>query len=255
MAAPVVFYAWQSDLPSNTNRSFIEGALRDALTSDASVEEAPRLDQDRVGVAGSPDLAATIYEKIDAASVVVADVSIVTPDGADRPSPNPNVLVEVGYATRALGANRVILVMNTEFGSAEKLPFDIRGRGVVQYRVAKDVEDKATPRRELARRLAEHVGAAQSSSAAPEQANIDPEDLPLWVMSDCEFSKDEQIVRLKEAGWEFSARSPNSVFSLLSSGWRFVVWRRPNGKLYRVCNHIPVEDGNWYVMQMKQASV
>ena len=54
--------------------------------------ESIHLDSDRQGVSGSPDLAATIFAKIDAAAVVIADVTPVgrgsarmSEDGAEMP--------------------------------------------------------------------------------------------------------------------------------------------------------------------------
>src|ERR1039457_513656 len=76
-----VFYSWQSDSPSNLNRSFIERALEKALKrlhSDATLENALRdtnveLDKDTQGVAGSPPIAETILRKIEDCAVFVAD--------------------------------------------------------------------------------------------------------------------------------------------------------------------------------------
>ena len=139
-----VFYSWQSDLPSNHNRNLIGRAVEAAckqLSDELDVELAP--DRDTQGVPGAPDIAATILAKIRAASAVVADVSIVTPlpneDGSrsgGRPSPNPNVMVEVGYAKGALGEGALLLVMNTDYGDRDLLPFDLRGRRVTAYSVA-----------------------------------------------------------------------------------------------------------------------
>jgi hypothetical protein len=53
----------------------------------------PVIDRDTAGVPGSPDIAHTIFDKIDAAAVFVCDVSIVNADTAGRPTPNPNVLL------------------------------------------------------------------------------------------------------------------------------------------------------------------
>jgi hypothetical protein len=41
-------------------------------------------------------------------------------------APNPNVLVEYGYALARHGVQRLLLVMNTAFGSPSELPFDLR---------------------------------------------------------------------------------------------------------------------------------
>src|SRR5215510_4396909 len=80
-----VFYSWQSDTPSNINRTFIEKALLEALKrlhSDATLENALRdttveLDKDTKGVAGSPPIVETILQKIDDCAVFVADVTFV----------------------------------------------------------------------------------------------------------------------------------------------------------------------------------
>src|SRR5690242_5713984 len=90
--AVTVFYSWQSDLPNRTNRGFIQEALEraiKAIVSDESVVLDIVLDRDTQNVSGAPDIAVTIFKKIDAAAVFVADVSIVLGNDAGRPSPNP----------------------------------------------------------------------------------------------------------------------------------------------------------------------
>jgi hypothetical protein len=131
----VVFYSWQSDLPSRGNRGFINDALERAIrsiASDGSAALEPVLDRDTANLNGTPDIAHSILAKISAADVFVADVSIVNA-GSSLPSPNPNVLVELGYAAAELGWENVILVQNTAFGGPELLPFDLRGRRVITY--------------------------------------------------------------------------------------------------------------------------
>lgn len=130
-----VFYSWQSDLPARENRNLIEKCLSRALKSigrdsDAKIE--PVLDRDTANIAGAPDIAHSILAKIAVSDVFVADVSIVNL-GSGRPTPNPNVLVELGYAIAELGWENIILVQNTEFGGPESLPFDLRGRRTIVY--------------------------------------------------------------------------------------------------------------------------
>lgn len=131
-----VFYSWQSDLPGNTNRSFIGDALKKALralSKDEDVYEPPRdIDTATAGVAGSARIDEKIFEKIDAASACVFDVSIVA-ENKVRKLPNPNVLVELGYALKAHPDARVIMVLNKRFGQPEELPFDLRQRQVLVY--------------------------------------------------------------------------------------------------------------------------
>lgn len=152
----VVFYSWQSDLPNPTNRGLVQSALEiaaKAIAGDDTLDVEPVIDRDTEGVAGSPDIASTILKKIDAADILVADVSIVSEKSAERPAPNPNVMIEVGYALKSLSFERVILVFNTAFGEIESLPFDLRMRRLVLYSSAVNESDRATPRAELARRL------------------------------------------------------------------------------------------------------
>lgn len=130
-----LFYAWQSDRPNRINRGFIEKAAKEALKKISLPPEiyaAPRFEQDTKGVPGTPDIANTILKKIQNSDVFLADVTLINTalDGFDesklRPTPNPNVLIELGYALSSCGSDRVILVMNEYFGSFEKLPFDLR---------------------------------------------------------------------------------------------------------------------------------
>lgn len=149
-----VFYSWQSDLPNTTNRGFIQAALEKAakaIRNDDSVEIEPVIDRDTQGVGGSPDIASTIFDKIEQASIFVCDVSFINPDAREgRLTPNPNILLELGYALKVLGASRIIMVMNTAFGRAEDLPFDLRLKRVLSYRMDDENPDRATERNKLA---------------------------------------------------------------------------------------------------------
>ena len=151
-----VFYSWQSDLPNPTNRGFIEKALGDAvkaIRNDDSIEVEPVVDRDTTGVPGSPDISSTIFAKIEHAHVFVCDISIINSGSESRPTPNPNVLIELGYAIKALGSERIIMVMNTAFGVPEQLPFDLRMRRVLTYSVPESSTDKALERKQLERKL------------------------------------------------------------------------------------------------------
>ncbi len=137
-----VFWSWQSDLPNKTNRSLIQDALSRAvrnISKDAAAELEPVIDRDTVGRTGSPHISETIFEKIASADAFVADVTIVG-RAARRPTPNPNVLVELGYALAALGQERVVQVANAACGKIELLPFDIRSRRVLAYALKTDEE-------------------------------------------------------------------------------------------------------------------
>ena len=171
-----VFYSWQSDLPNRTNRGFILGALEQAakaVRSDPGVAVDPVVDRDTAGVAGSPEIAAAIFAKIAQADIFVPDVSLVTSPGAKRPSPNPNVLLELGFAISRLDWDRVVMIMNTAFGEPALLPFDLRGHRVVTYNCSdKSGAVKTDKRRSLEEKLTESI-----TTILLEQASIkDTED-------------------------------------------------------------------------------
>ncbi|MHC4474589.1 MAG: hypothetical protein ACYTEL_03015 [Planctomycetota bacterium] len=153
-----VFYSWQSDSPNATNRGFIQKALENAakaIRQDDSIRVEPVVDRDTAGVPGSPDIASTIFAKIDESDVFVPDVSIINRGQSVRTTPNPNVLLELGYAFKALGSERIILVMNTAFGGPELLPFDLSKKRVVTYHMAEEAENRAGERRALGSKLEE----------------------------------------------------------------------------------------------------
>jgi hypothetical protein len=170
-----IFYSWQSDLPNRTNRSFIQTALETAaarIRSDATLAVEPVVDRDTLGEPGAPDIAATILRKIAAASAFVCDVSFVTAfGGAARPSPNPNVLLELGYALRALGAERILMIFNAATGDVSNLPFDPKFKRVLQYKADKS-DDIPQLRHELTARVEEALRAIFAHKDAAKHSRV-----------------------------------------------------------------------------------
>jgi hypothetical protein len=151
-----VFYSWQSDVRGAACRTLIQDALEasaKAIAASGDLDVEPTIDRDIQGVPGAPDIGATIFAKIDAAAAFVADVTIVGETAGGRPTPNPNVLIELGYALRALGGPRVVLVQNTAFGGPELLPFDLRQKVVMTYASPADAPERAPERRVLEAKL------------------------------------------------------------------------------------------------------
>lgn len=137
-----IFYSWQSDknIPNNINRSFIGKALDNAVKAikrDDSIKVIPVIDRDTLGFSGSPNIPQTILQKIDETDIFVCDVTIINSNSKFRPTPNPNVLFELGYAINRLGWERVIMIMNEAFGNIEKLPFDLEKRRAFLYSLTK----------------------------------------------------------------------------------------------------------------------
>ena len=159
---PSVFYSWQSDRPIRENRAFIKEALELAIKElNGDVDDADRpddrveLDHDTKGLPGSPDISSAILQKIDLADAFVADVTPIAITNAEngrapRQVANPNVLIELGYAKKALGPENIVQVWNTAYTGCrpEDLPFDMRGRrGPISYSLSpgatKDDRQKA----------------------------------------------------------------------------------------------------------------
>jgi hypothetical protein len=155
MATTAIFFSWQADTPTREGRNFIERALERTVSrigEDTSVEEAVRelaVDRDTKGVSGFPPIVDTIFRKIDRAAVFVPDLTFVGKRLDGRPTPNPNVLVEYGWALKALTHSRIVPVMNTAFGepTADAMPFDmLHLRKPISYHCPPDADDEVRKR-------------------------------------------------------------------------------------------------------------
>lgn len=133
-----IFYSWQTDTISTTNRNFIEDSLKKAIKDVNNRLSLPlQLDKDTANREGSPDIVRTILEKIDECLLFVADISITgqfnSHSGVNRCMPNANVLYELGYAQGVLGESNIIMIFNEATGRIDDLPFDLRGRRITKY--------------------------------------------------------------------------------------------------------------------------
>ena len=146
-----IFYSWQSDTENRVGRGLIQWALDRAIraiNADADVDPADRdvqADRDTAGVPGMPPLVDTIFDKIDRSVAFLSDLShVATRANGDR-SPNPNVLLEHGWALKSKGWRSLIGVMNTAMGHPDDhpLPFDLRHfRRPICYHCPPDAPDE-----------------------------------------------------------------------------------------------------------------
>jgi hypothetical protein len=211
-----VFYSWQSDLPNASNRGFIEKALENvakSIRNDESVQIEPVIDRDTAGIPGAPDIASAILAKIDKSQVFVCDVSIINL-GAERPTPNPNVLIELGYALKTLGQERIIMVMNTDFGDPEHLPFDLRMKRTIKYQMSGWSDDKATERKKLEGQIFESLRLMlQEIETQALQAIAPALSIGEQAIEAIENSRPNQVTRVREfMGWivdEIEALKPD----------------------------------------------
>lgn len=196
-----VFYSWQSDLPNSTNRSLIEDALRAAaknIAKDDQIEVEPTIDRDTADIPGAPDISSTIFSKIETAQAFVADVSIINPDVEGRATPNPNVLLELGYAAKALGWEQIALVCNTAYGGIDLLPFDLRTRRVIAYHSEEHDADRAAPRKELTKVFEKMMRLLIAQKAIPQGDPIEPTNLAELAKAEIEHIGPRQIVLVRK---------------------------------------------------------
>ncbi|NSW91595.1 MAG: hypothetical protein HPY74_13140 [Firmicutes bacterium] len=150
-----IFYSWQSDLPSKDNRSFIEECIKKVIkmiAGDINVGEIFEYDRDTKGASGSPDIADIIFNKIAKSDIFICDISIINPDYYGRKMPNPNVLVELGYAAKTIGWEKIICFFNIKYGCLNDIPFDLNHRRIFQYN-----SDTENEKQNVANGLAEAI--------------------------------------------------------------------------------------------------
>lgn len=144
-----IFYSWQSDLDHGFNWKLIENCIQSSLENlnrnskhiKFSIDLATR------GLPGSPDIVDAIFKKIENSSIFIADITPITTLG-EKGIPNPNVLIELGFAVNVLGWDNIICINNRAYGNVEKLPFDIKQRRITTYKLDK-IKDKDKQERAL----------------------------------------------------------------------------------------------------------
>jgi predicted nucleotide-binding protein len=146
----IAFYSWQSWTNQKVNRYFIQKAIEQALNrlkKDSDFELDCALDRDTKDLPGTPEIAESILQKIEKSDLFICDLTITTEsineDGDLRSSPNPNVLIELGYAVAKLGWERIITIMNAAYGNPQKLPFHLKHRRFpIVYNLSKTSANK-----------------------------------------------------------------------------------------------------------------
>ncbi|CAM3606867.1 TIR domain-containing protein [Zobellia roscoffensis] len=96
------------------------------------------MDKDTQKLAGSPNIVDSIFKKIKNSDIFICDVTIINNNLIskifnNKKTPNPNVLIELGYAINHLGWERIICVINNSICKIEDLPFDIKQNRISQY--------------------------------------------------------------------------------------------------------------------------
>lgn len=137
-----IFYSWQSDI--DEDRRLIWKVIRKIEEYFKTQGKTLKVESDSRGVPGSQDIPNTLFTKIAASDIFIADVYLAYKGiiREDNLSPNPNVLIELGFAAAKLDWDRVIQVYNSTIYRIEQLPFDIRQRSIVWYKSETELFDK-----------------------------------------------------------------------------------------------------------------
>ena len=129
-----VFYSWQMSTSKEENRSFIETSIKKASEKIKTKLNVDLLiDKDSRNTTRKDSIDYTILQKIPNCDFFIGDITPVAKDNNGKPVPNPNVMLELGFAAKAIGWARCIFVWNTKYGDINQAPFDIRNRSIVQY--------------------------------------------------------------------------------------------------------------------------
>ncbi len=127
MQRVTVFYSWQSDRDQKACRYFITEALKVAGEQLKDHDIDLVVDHDTLNEPGMPEITDTILRKIESCDIFLPDLTFVAVTEEGKPLPNPNVVLELGYALKVRGPRKILPVLNTHWGT-EPLPFNIRHR-------------------------------------------------------------------------------------------------------------------------------
>lgn len=123
-----IFWSWQSDSDIISNKNLIFKAIEKATKELKKTESIfVKIDRDTKGIPGSPVIIDTILDKIKKCDIFIWDATICYTK--PKYAPNPNVLIEFGYALAVLGESRIIGIMNNSNKlGGDYLPFDLKNR-------------------------------------------------------------------------------------------------------------------------------
>ena len=198
--ADTIFYSWQMDTPQRENKNLLREELSKAIATinaELGIDDAVRIDHDTKDVPGNPVIIDTILKKIAACRIFAPDVTFVAVTSDGKKVPNPNVLVELGYALEVLGDRKSLILMNEHFGSPDDLPFDIgHRRWPITYNLAPDAPKKA---RDAARAALQQQLVPALRDLLKETA-VESREEPLPVHKNSSFLNDGDVVHKRPTG-------------------------------------------------------
>jgi hypothetical protein len=264
-----VFWSWQNDYAPKTCRHFIREALVEATNAageELGLEDAerPEVDHDTKDTPGMAEITATILKKISESAVFVADVTPIakSPDG--KALPNPNVMIELGWAMSEVGPDKIIGVLNTASGwKPDDLPFDIRHRRILPYALPEKADSKTRNAakkvliKDLTGALRVNLGQAVEDQTAATQVDGVPakaDDPSIWASATTTLEHRDSLgrnhktsiampqcprgyIRIIPAAWKTEPPSVNTIAKLQNGA---AVWPQAEGSSsgdFGVCEH------------------
>jgi hypothetical protein len=216
-----IFYSWQSDLSSKSNLYLIEDSIKEALkklSDNASLRIDLLLDKATRELSGSPDIAEALFKKISNCSVFIADISFINYECENnRKTPNPNVLIELGYAARTLGWEKIICIFNEAYGNLNELPFDLRNHRIMRYNSSDDCKQKLSENIRVAIRDMHDSGVLTDKILDYLKKEIDQEILSVVLIFSKYILPEKDENNVFKDIQEFLALSKEEIFSYLKN--------------------------------------
>lgn len=134
-----IFYSWQSDDKESSKTLGL--ALENTVEELNQIGIKIIIQHSTLGEPGMPSIDQAILRKIDACDLFIADVTPVTAYdktlgnrlSVRKEVPNPNVLLELGYAMSALGVEYVIVAAHQGKWIPQNMPFDINHHAIYSF--------------------------------------------------------------------------------------------------------------------------
>lgn len=136
-----IFFSWQSDT-KRKETEIIEQALNQAVQSlEHNYGYKIIIDHSTLGDSGMPNITQTIMRKIDECDIFLCDLTPIQKFEKDavggkiitKQLPNPNVLVELGYAMSAVGIDYIIPLAHKGDWLDFEMPFDINHNKIIGF--------------------------------------------------------------------------------------------------------------------------
>lgn len=201
-----IFYSWQTTTNSKYNRNFILTCIEKAVKK---VKQKPELKnvefillEGVTGEPGSPQVASKIVdERIPTSDIFISDLSVVNHISKFqkvvqkivgvkfKPFQNNNVIYEHGVAYNAIGLEKIIGILNSEYGSPnenpDNIPFDLKHiRFPIEYKYSKKTKNKEDVQKNLIDGLSSAIKDSAISALKSQKSKFHP----LQVWSDWENS-------------------------------------------------------------------